>query len=55
MQREDVEREIEKLKLKANELRNKTSMTEDFEKKDDLEKQIAAIQNQIRTLEKLKS
>ena len=55
MKKEDVEVEIEKLKLRINELRNRASLTDDFEKRDGLDKQVSMMQNQIRILEKFKS
>ncbi len=51
---EDVDREIERLKQKRVELANKASVTTDFEAKDELEKEISTIQQQIRILEKFK-
>jgi len=55
MQNEDVEREIEKLKAKKLEITNKMNLIDDFEQHDDFEKQVARINDQIRTLEKLRS
>ena len=54
MQNEDVEREIERLKLKKNEISNKLSLIDDFEQHDSLEKELARINDQIRTIEKLR-
>jgi len=50
----DVEREIEKLKLKKSEVTNKINLTNDFDEKETLEKQLSAINSQIKLLEKLK-
>ncbi|MFH0711227.1 MAG: hypothetical protein V1944_01480 [Candidatus Aenigmatarchaeota archaeon] len=54
MLNEDVEREIEKLKLKKVEITNRLNLTDDFELHDELERQTATINDQIRTLEKLR-
>jgi hypothetical protein len=54
MQNEDVEREIERLKLKKNEITSKLSLIDDFEQHDNLERELALINNQIRTLDKLR-
>jgi len=54
MLNEDVEREIEKLKIKKAEITNRINLTDDFEQHDYLERQMAAINDQIRTLEKLR-
>jgi hypothetical protein len=54
MLNEDVEREIEKLKLKKVEITNKLNMTDDFELHDSLEREVARINDQMRTLEKLR-
>jgi hypothetical protein len=51
---EDVEREIEKLKLKKVEITNKLNLTDDFELHDSFEREIAGINDQIRTLAKLR-
>lgn len=50
----EAEREIEKLKLKKSELTNKVNLTNNFEEKDRLERQLSAINSQIKLLEKLK-
>jgi hypothetical protein len=50
----DAEREIEKLKLKKTELTNKINLTNDFDEKEILERQLSAISSQIKLLEKLK-
>jgi len=54
MRPEEVEREVEKLKAKKLELMTKSDLTNDFNEKDNLEKEIERIKNQIETLEKLK-
>jgi hypothetical protein len=51
---EDVEKEIDKLKLKRTELANKISIITDFDEKEKLEIQLANINSQIRLLEKLR-
>jgi hypothetical protein len=51
---EDVNREIERLKQKKVELANKASVTTDFDAKDDLGREVADIQRQIKMLEKFK-
>jgi len=52
---EDAESEIKKLKLMRTEIANKISMTADFEEKDDLEKMLSRMNQQIKMLERLKS
>lgn len=54
MQPEEVEKEIEKLKVKKLELMTKANLTNDFNEKETFEKEIVGINNQIETLEKLK-
>lgn len=51
---EDADREIERLKQKKVELSSKANMATDFDKKDDLERAISTIQQQIKILEKFK-
>lgn len=51
---EDIEGEIEKLKLKKVELTNKLNITDDYDEKEDLRADIERIQNQIDILEKFK-
>lgn len=51
---EDVEREVEKLKMKKTELVSKMNLTRDFDEKEELRDEIARIERQIRLLEKLK-
>jgi hypothetical protein len=53
MMSEDVEKEIDRLKIKRDELANKASMTKDFNRRDELEQEIAVIANQIKMLERL--
>ncbi len=48
----DIEAEIEKLKLKKIELVNRINITSEFEEKEDLQSQVDQIQKQIETLEK---
>jgi hypothetical protein len=54
MQPNDLNAEIEKLKLKKVELINKISLTTDFDEREELDKQMERIQKQIETLEKFK-
>jgi len=51
---EDVEKEVEKLKLKRTELASKISIITDFDEKEKLEIELANINSQIRLLEKLR-
>jgi len=51
----DVDIEIEKLKAKKIGLANKINLTRDFEEKEELQKEVERIQNQIDILEKFKS
>jgi len=51
---EDVEREVEKLKLKRTELASKISIITDFDEKEKLEIELANVNSQIRLLEKLR-
>jgi hypothetical protein len=51
----EVDAEIEKLKAKKIELTSKLNLAEEFEEKEQLESEIAKIQQQIEVLEKLKS
>jgi len=55
MEISDIEKEIERLKVKKDELANKASMTKDFNERDELEQQIAVIASQIKTLEHLRT
>lgn len=48
----DIEAEIEKLKMKKIELVNRINITSEFEEKEDLQTQVDQIQKQIETLEK---
>lgn len=52
---EDIEEEIEKLKLRKVELTNKMNLTTDYEEKEEIKQSIDNIQKQIDLLEKLKS
>lgn len=54
MQNEDVEREIQRLKSKKVEISNKMNLIDDFEQHDTLERELARINDQIRTIEKLR-
>jgi hypothetical protein len=51
---EDVEKEIDKLKLKRTELASRISLVTDFDEKEKLEMELANINSQIRLLEKLR-
>jgi len=51
----ELDAEIEKLKAKKIELTTKLNLAEEFEEKEQLESEIAKIQQQIEILEKLKS
>jgi hypothetical protein len=51
---EDVEQEIDKLKLKRTELASRISIINDFDEKEKLEIELANINSQIRLLEKLR-
>jgi len=51
----EVDAEIEKLKVKKVELTSKLNLVEEFEEKEQIEDEIARIQKQIEILEKLKS
>jgi len=51
---EDVEKEVEKLKLKRTELASKISIITDFDEKEKLEIELANINSQIRLLDKLR-
>jgi hypothetical protein len=51
----EVDAEIERLKVKKVELTSKLNLVEEFEEKEQLESEIAKIQQQIEILEKLKS
>jgi hypothetical protein len=51
----EVDAEIEKLKVKKVELTSKLNLVEEFEEKEQIEDEIARIQRQIDILEKLKS
>ena len=48
---EDVESEIERLKLRKVELTSKLNITDDYDEKEDLREDIERIQKQIDTLE----
>ena len=50
----DIDVEIEKLKLKKMDLTNKMNATTDYEEKETLRQDLQSIQQQISTLEKLK-
>ena len=52
---EDAESEIKKLKLMRTELANKIKMVVDFEEKDDMEKILSRVNQQIKLLERLKA
>ena len=48
----EIEREIEKLKMKKVELANRINLTRDFEEREELQREIDRIQAQIEILEK---
>ena len=54
MLQEDVDSEIEKLKLKKVELTNRLNITNDFDEKEELKQEIAKLQEQIEILEKFR-
>ena len=51
---EEAEKEIEKLKLKIKNLKRKSALTNDFNKKEKVEEEIRSIESQVEILEKLK-
>lgn len=51
---EDIEEEIEKLKVRKIELSNKMNMTTSFDDKEDLKQDIGRIKSQIELLERMK-
>jgi len=51
---EDVEMEIEKLKVRRLEMTNRMNMTTSFDDKDEMKEDINGINRQIEILEKLK-
>lgn len=51
---EDIEEEIEKLKVRMLELSNRMNMTTSFDDKEDLKQDIGRIKSQIELLEKMK-
>jgi len=51
---EDIEEEIEKLKLRKIELTNRMNMTTSFDDKEDLKQDVTRIAAQIELLEKFK-
>jgi len=54
MEYNDIDREIEKLKLRKGELTNKLPIIDDFEEKEAIRLDIQRIQQQIDTLEKFR-
>lgn len=50
----DLEKEIERLKVKKVELTNKMNLTTSFDEKEEYTKEIEIIQRQIEVLEKFK-
>lgn len=54
MDMDDIEEEIEKLKLRKIELTNRMNMTTSFDDKEDLKQDISRITAQIELLEKFK-
>jgi hypothetical protein len=52
---EDVERDVERLKVKKTELATKINMVTDFNEREKLEEELSIISSQITTLEKLKT
>jgi len=55
MLREDVEDEVEKLKVRKLELTNKINMTTSFDEKEGMKDEVDRIRKQIELLEKLKA
>ena len=51
---EDVEAEVEKLRIKKIELANRLNLTNDYDEKEELRSDIERIQKQIDTLERFK-
>ncbi|MEM5834537.1 MAG: hypothetical protein QXQ69_01650 [Candidatus Aenigmatarchaeota archaeon] len=51
---EDVEREVERLKIKKKELTTKLGLTKDSTLKEEIKNEIKRIDDQINVLEKLK-
>lgn len=51
---EEVNSEIERLKMKKVELTNRMNLATDFDEKEDLKSEIARLQAQIETLEKFR-
>ena len=54
MRKNDIDLEIDKLKVMRLELSNKMKIVQDFDEKDQLEGQIKRIDGQIQTLEKFR-
>ena len=54
MRKNDIDLEIDKLKVMRLELSNKMKIVQDFDEKDQLERQIKRIDGQIQTLEKFR-
>ena len=54
MSMNEIEKEIERLKMKKVELLGKMNMTHDFDEKAEYEKEIEKIDKQIKLLEKMK-
>lgn len=54
MEVSDIEKEIEKLKMRRVEIVNRINTTHDFDEKEDLRLQASAIQKQIDALERFK-
>jgi hypothetical protein len=52
---EDVERDVERLRVKKTELATKINMVADFNEREKLEEELSIISSQITTLEKLKT
>lgn len=51
---EDIEGEIERLKLKKVELINKLNITDDYDEKEEIRADVERIESQIDTLEKFR-
>lgn len=54
MMKEDIDREIEKMKMRKVELVSKLNLINNFDEKEELQNEIEIIQKQIDVLEKFK-
>jgi hypothetical protein len=52
---QDIDAEVEKLKVRKIELTNRLNFVTDFEEKEEIEKEIESIQKQIDLLESLRT